>query len=239
MNLIAGLTAFFLGAMHVLEPGHGKTAIAAYAVGHRSGLRHILILGLSTAVAHTATILILALILGAAVSTVGGEDALRRVEIISGSLLLVTGAWLWRRALKQRRAAGDHTASDENECGCHRTNSEAVGDEKNGVSFGAVGLLGISVGLLPCPTALAVLIASMTTGHFYGGLWTVCLFSGGIALTVSGVALAAFFFAGSPLAARIENRFGKSNWARNLPILTAWIVIGSGFFTLYRAILHQ
>lgn len=48
MNLIAGLTAFFLGALHALEPGHGKSAIAAYAVGYRSSLRHVLVLGLST-----------------------------------------------------------------------------------------------------------------------------------------------------------------------------------------------
>lgn len=53
MNLIAELTAFFLGALHALEPGHGKSAIAAYAVGYRSSLRHILVLGLTTAFAHT------------------------------------------------------------------------------------------------------------------------------------------------------------------------------------------
>ena len=73
MNLIAGLTAFFLGALHALEPGHGKSAIAAYAVGYRSSFRHILVLGLSTAVAHTATILVLSLILGAAVSAVADQ----------------------------------------------------------------------------------------------------------------------------------------------------------------------
>ena len=233
MNLIAGLTAFFLGALHALEPGHGKSAIAAYAVGYRSSFRHILVLGLSTALAHTATILVLSLVLGAAVSAVADQNAQRWIEIGSAFLILGTGAWLWRRAWQNRKKSGDCA---ETECGCH-TKKSAI-DESKPVSFGVVSLLGISVGLLPCPTALAVLISSMTAGHFFGGLWTVCLFSGGIALTISAVALGAFFFANSALVNRFQTSLSGSKTARYLPFLSAWIIIGSGIFTLFRAVFN-
>lgn len=235
MNLIAGFTAFFLGALHALEPGHGKSAIAAYAVGYRSSLSQILVLGLSAAIAHTATILALALILGATVSA--ANDAARQyIEIGSAALLVGTGAWLWQRARKAKKDTKD-CDNPAVECGCHRAKQTVIDDEKP-VTFGAASLLGISVGLLPCPTALAVLINSMTAGHFFGGLWTVCLFSIGIALTVSAVALGAYLLTKSPLAARFQNYLGKSNWVRNVPVFSALIVIGSGFFTLFRAIYH-
>ena len=238
MNLFVGFTAFFLGALHALEPGHGKSAIAAYAVGYRSSFRHILVLGLSTAIAHTATILALALILGATVSYVADENAVKYIEIGSAFLLLGTGAWLWRRAVKNRKSADACGDSEKNVCDCHKKRVEADGENKP-VSLGVVSLLGISVGLLPCPTALAVLLSSMTAGHFYGGLWTVCLFSIGIALTISTIALAAFFFANSSFAARFQNHFKQSRLTHYLPVLSAWIIIGSGFFTLFRAMFHS
>lgn len=237
MNIIAGLTAFFLGALHALEPGHGKSAIAAYAVGYRGGFRHVIVLGLSTALAHTLTILILALLIGAAVSTLTEDSARRYVEAGSAFLLLATGAWLWRRAIIKRREKSD--CADGN-CGCRKNESDSdtenAGDQK--VSFGIVGLLGISIGILPCPTALAVLISAMTAGHFAGGIWTVVLFSVGIALTMCAIAVAALFFADSDLMRRFRNFSGKKGWASYLPVFSAWIIIGSGIFTLLRSVYH-
>jgi hypothetical protein len=38
-------SAFSLGALHALTPGHGKTIVAAYLVGNRGTARHALFLG--------------------------------------------------------------------------------------------------------------------------------------------------------------------------------------------------
>jgi ABC-type nickel/cobalt efflux system permease component RcnA len=43
-----------LGALHALEPGHGKTLVAAYLVGSRGTARHAMVLGLTVTLAHTA-----------------------------------------------------------------------------------------------------------------------------------------------------------------------------------------
>jgi len=48
-----------LGALHALEPGHGKTVVAAYLVGARGTTRHAVILGLIVTASHTAGVYLL------------------------------------------------------------------------------------------------------------------------------------------------------------------------------------
>ena len=47
-ELTLGL-AFGLGALHALEPGHGKTAMLVYLSGERRSILHPIIMGLSSA----------------------------------------------------------------------------------------------------------------------------------------------------------------------------------------------
>src|SRR5262245_870273 len=53
------LIAATLGAFHALEPGHGKTVVAAYLVGSRGTARHALLLGLIVTASHTAGVYLL------------------------------------------------------------------------------------------------------------------------------------------------------------------------------------
>src|ERR1700730_9543986 len=55
----AALIAAGLGALHALEPGHGKTIVAAYLVGTRGTSRHAVLLGLIVTAAHTAGVYLL------------------------------------------------------------------------------------------------------------------------------------------------------------------------------------
>src|SRR5579863_1166585 len=57
--LSAALIAAGLGAMHALEPGHGKTVVAAYLVGSRGTARHAVLLGIVVTAAHTAGVYVL------------------------------------------------------------------------------------------------------------------------------------------------------------------------------------
>ena len=56
--LAAGIAAG-LGALHALEPGHGKTIVAAYLVGSRGTARHAVLLGVVVTAAHTAGVYLL------------------------------------------------------------------------------------------------------------------------------------------------------------------------------------
>lgn len=56
---LALVVAMGLGAVHALEPGHGKTVVAAYLVGSRGTAWHALYLGLIVTATHTAGVYLL------------------------------------------------------------------------------------------------------------------------------------------------------------------------------------
>jgi ABC-type nickel/cobalt efflux system permease component RcnA len=60
--LSAALIAATLGAFHALEPGHGKTIVAAYLVGSRGTATHACLLGLIVTASHTAGVYLLGLV---------------------------------------------------------------------------------------------------------------------------------------------------------------------------------
>jgi ABC-type nickel/cobalt efflux system permease component RcnA len=57
--LFAALVAASLGAFHALEPGHGKTMVAAYLIGSRGTAWHALLLGLIVTASHTTGVYLL------------------------------------------------------------------------------------------------------------------------------------------------------------------------------------
>src|SRR5215470_14280608 len=59
MVCLALIVAVGLGALHALEPGHGKTVVAAYLVGARGTPRHALSLGLIVTATHTVGVYLL------------------------------------------------------------------------------------------------------------------------------------------------------------------------------------
>src|SRR6202167_382126 len=59
---MAALIAAVLGGFHALEPGHGKTLVAAYLVGSRGKARHAVLLGAIVTASHTISVYALGLI---------------------------------------------------------------------------------------------------------------------------------------------------------------------------------
>src|SRR5206468_1081268 len=57
--LLSLAVAIGFGAFHALEPGHGKTLVAAYLVGSRGTVRQALLLGVILTVAHTGAVSLL------------------------------------------------------------------------------------------------------------------------------------------------------------------------------------
>src|SRR5262249_54276191 len=95
---IALLVAAALGAFHALEPGHGKTVVAAYLVGSRGTARHALILGLIVTASHTAGVYLLGGVTFYASQYVVPERLYPWVALASGLTIAALGLWLfWRR----------------------------------------------------------------------------------------------------------------------------------------------
>lgn len=89
------------------------------------------------------------------------------------------------------------------------------------IAFGAVG------GMIPCPASITVMLLAMAAGKTGMGLFTLLGFSLGLAVTLVGVGLAVV----SGLS-RIQNS-SRFVWvSKNAPVISAALVICSGFFAL-------
>ncbi len=90
------LVAAFLGALHAVSPGHGKTVMAAYLVGSRGSARHALALGVTVTISHTLGVLALALVTLFASNIIPPERLYPILGLASGGLVVGIGLWLLR-----------------------------------------------------------------------------------------------------------------------------------------------
>jgi ABC-type nickel/cobalt efflux system permease component RcnA len=103
--------ALVLGAAHALQPGHGKTVVAAYLVGSRGTARHAAFLGFTVTVTHTAGVYALGLVTLALSQYILPERLYPILEVGSGMLVLGIGLVLLGQRLLTAmglRQAHDH-----------------------------------------------------------------------------------------------------------------------------------
>jgi ABC-type nickel/cobalt efflux system permease component RcnA len=99
--LLCMAAAFGLGALHAVEPGHGKTMVAAYLVGSRGTFGHAAFLGGMVTFTHTASVFLLGAVTLFLSQYLLPETLVKVMGIISGVSIVWIGAFLlWRRAKK-------------------------------------------------------------------------------------------------------------------------------------------
>ncbi len=86
--------AFGVGALHALGPGHGKALIGAYLVGAGGSLRHAVGVGAAVSVMHTASVLVLGLLVLSAERTLAPERVYPLLGLASGLIALGLGSAL-------------------------------------------------------------------------------------------------------------------------------------------------
>jgi ABC-type nickel/cobalt efflux system permease component RcnA len=114
---LALVVAMALGAFHALEPGHGKTVVAAYLVGSRGTARHALILGLIVTASHTAGVYLLGGITFYASQYVVPERLYPWVALASGLTIAGLGLSLFLR--RYAGGATDHAHGHHHHHGHH------------------------------------------------------------------------------------------------------------------------
>ncbi|MET8978746.1 sulfite exporter TauE/SafE family protein [Streptomyces sp. NPDC004539] len=102
------LLAIFLGAMHAVAPGHGKTIMAATAAarGGKARMKDVLPLAASVTVTHTIGVVALGLLVTA--GSAAAPSVITWLGLASGALVAVAGATLFRRAWKNRNHGHGH-----------------------------------------------------------------------------------------------------------------------------------
>ncbi|MGI8960914.1 MAG: hypothetical protein ACR2IV_14355 [Bryobacteraceae bacterium] len=246
--LLGLLIAAILGAAHALSPGHGKTVVGAYLVGSRGTPRHAAFLGLTVTITHTAGVFALGLVTLFASRYVLPERLFPVLSLISGALVAFIGFSLFVRRLGSAlRGTHDHPHG-EPEHGQHlhgahehvhspggRPHSHLPpGPDGVSITWRSLLVLGISGGLLPCPSALVVLLSAIALHRVGYGLVLVLAFSIGLAATLTGVGMA-FVYAG-----RYLNRFGSvprtAFIRRTLPVVSSFFVACLGIAICYEAV---
>ena len=99
------------------------------------------------------------------------------------------------------------------------------------VSWRGLLALGISGGLVPCPSAMVLLLTAIALGKIGYGLLMVVSFSVGLAATLVAVGLL-FLYAGS----RLVRPDRKTTWTRVLPVLSATFIVAVGLVLCYGAL---
>jgi nickel/cobalt transporter (NicO) family protein len=217
------LAAFGWGALHALSPGHGKAIVAAYLVGTRGTARHAAALGAIVTVTHTAGVFALGLVTLLLSTLIVPEQLYPWLTLASGLMVLVVGAGVLRsrmRTVRRRREHAHHHAHDHH----HHEHADRIT---------ARGLLamGASAGLIPCPSALVVLLGAISQHQVPLGMLLIVAFSLGLAATLTTLGLAVVY--AGRLTARLD--FG-GRVVSALPVVSAVVIVGAGVVLSARAI---
>ena len=106
--LIALAVAVGLGAFHALEPGHGKTLVAAYLVGSHGTMKHAFLLGLIVTGAHTAGVYLLGAVTLYASQYIVPERLYPWLGVVSGVLIAGLGLVLLVRRYLGKDGLSSH-----------------------------------------------------------------------------------------------------------------------------------
>jgi ABC-type nickel/cobalt efflux system permease component RcnA len=217
--LLALALALFWGAAHALGPGHGKSIVAAYLIGQRGTVRHAAYLGGIVTVTHTAGVFALGAVTLLLSEFIVPEDLYPWLNLVAGLMVVAIGVAVLRARLSHRRAHkhGHHHHHDH--------------DHDHGLSMRSLLAVGVSGGLLPCPSALVVLLAAISLHRTAFGLALVLAFSIGLAITITAIGLVAVLAKGVFRRKSFDGRL-----VRALPAVSAVAILIAGLLMTVRAL---
>jgi nickel/cobalt transporter (NicO) family protein len=226
------LTAFAWGALHALSPGHGKAMVAAYLIGARGTARHAVALGATVTVTHTAGVFALGFVALALSEYVLPEDLFPWLNLASGVLVLAVGGAVLRRRIRGRRAHHHHHHHHHDHHDDHvagrRAHHHAPPER---LSWRGLIAMGASAGLIPCPSALVVLLGAIAQGQIALGMLLIVAFSVGLAATLTALGLMVV------LATRAVGRLRAPGWlAAGVPTASALLIVGVGCVLTIQAV---
>lgn len=187
--LIALVIAFLWGGLHALSPGHGKTVVGAYLIGARSKPQHALFLGLTVTTTHTASIFALGLVTLGTSQFILTDQLYPWLSVFSGVLVVGIGLNLLIRQLRGTQIQHAHHHHEHEHEHVHHEHSLPPSNDVSHITWSSLLALGISGGLLPCPSALVVLLSAIAMGRIGFGLALVFAFSLGLAAVLTGIGL--------------------------------------------------
>lgn len=202
------LLALALGSAHAIQPGHGKTLVAATAAGERGGPWQGVLLALITTTAHTGSVLVVTAALWATRAT---RYAAINATLAAAAGFIIAAIGLWRLG-RHLAGFGEHDGEDH---------------EPQGLGVRSLLGLGLAGGLVPCWDAVILIIVAGALGRLPLGLLLLSGFSLGMACVLVLVGLAAGRARRLVAARDVEGR-----WERRLGIVGGAVLAGIGLYLL-------
>jgi ABC-type nickel/cobalt efflux system permease component RcnA len=226
--LTAAFIAVGLGGLHALEPGHGKTIVAAYLVGSRGTAGHAILLGLIVTVSHTAGVFALGAITLYASQYIVPEKLYPWLGMFSGITIAALGCYMALRRLSGAASDHSHLPGETyshgflfNRAKEKQVSKDAGLTEYSSKSIALAQLLGLGIigGVIPCPAALIVLLSAFALHRVSLGFFLIVAFSLGLAAVLIGFGMVMVY----------ARRF-LSSTAMDGPIIKRWLPIASSIF---------
>jgi ABC-type nickel/cobalt efflux system permease component RcnA len=239
--------AMFWGAAHALTPGHGKAIVAAYLVGTRGTARHAAYLGAIVTITHTLGVFALGLVTLLLSEFIVPDQLYPWLNLAAGLMVVGVGVIVlrtrtthWVAHLLGHDHDGHHHHGHEHghshEHGHPHHDGHDHGhahthESKDSLGWRSLLAVGVSGGLLPCPSALVVLLAAISLHRVAFGLLLIVAFSLGLAATITGIGLVAVY------AKRLFRRTSfEGPFVRALPALSALVILVAGVVMTARAL---
>lgn len=257
---LALLAAIGFGALHALGPGHGKGMVAAYLVGSKGSIREALALGMTVTATHTSSVWVMALVTLSLQEYIGADRVYLYLGVAAGAMVVLMGlsllaSRLWRQLRRSHESGHRHgfwgKRHDHGPEESHRHDAleQAVGADAAGerqhahehshATSRSVLTLGIAGGMLPCPSALVVMLLAISRGELLLGMVVVSAFSFGLAVVLSGIGVALVLGRRLPARSALGTRLGHPALRRlgtALPVLSAAGVTLAGMLITYQAL---
>ena len=258
LGLICAAVAFWFGALHALEPGHGKTMVAAYLVGSRGTPKHAVYLGAMVTFTHTVSVFLLGLVTLFLSRYIMPDQISKVLGVLSGITIVWIGGLLFLRRLRAFRHAAAHAKGvphehhhhhehqhehehahahahvhgpdDHHHHHHHHDHHEHGGHTHSHVPEGELSMksllaLGASGGLVPCPSALVLLLSCISIGRAGFGMLLLLSFSLGLALVLIATGLLVLY---AKKFIPERKRDSKNPVFQLLPVISAAVIVVVG-----------
>ena len=218
--LFAAVISAGLGALHALEPGHGKTIVAAYLVGSKGTARHAVALGMIVTISHTAGVYLLGAATLYAQKYILPEKLYPFLGVLSGILIAGMGFYLFlqRYIGSEFASLHSHGPGGRQHRGIWRSRANSETDPETGrrVSARQLIVLGVTGGIVPCPAALVVLLSAVALHRVGFGFFLILAFSLGLAAVLIAMGLLVVY------AGRMMSRLPLES-----PVIQRWLPLTS------------
>jgi high-affinity nickel-transport protein len=228
----SALIAIGLGGLHALEPGHGKTIVAAYLVGARGTARHAFLLGIIVTASHTVGVFALGAVTLYASRYIVPEQLYPWLGAFSGVTIAALGCYLLLRRLTGTASDHSHTpGSLHSHWVFWKRGADKIAESEvsprdtiraQSLSWTQLFTLGITGGIIPCPAALIVLLSAFALHRMALGFFLIVAFSFGLAGALIGFGMLMVYARHLMTRLRVDG-----------PLTTRWLpVVSSSFIAI-------